>query len=631
MTATIASNGSRPALLADSDDDLLRLATAGSVDDGKSTLIGRLLYDSKAIFADQLEAIEAVSRRRGDGYVDLALLTDGLRAEREQGITIDVAYRFFATPKRAFIIADTPGHERYTRNMVTGASTADLSIVLVDARKGVLEQSRRHAHLASLLRIPHLVVCVNKMDLVGYSESAFGAIEDEFRAFGARLDVPDVTFIPMSALHGDNVVERSERMPWYSGPPLLYHLEHVHVAADRNLDDVRFPVQYAIRPRDAAHRDYRGYAGRVAGGVLRPGDDVVVLPAGMPTRIAAIDGPEGDVAEAFPPMSVAVRLVDELDVSRGDLIAAHDNRPTVASALEAHVCWMTDAPLREGARYLLKHTTRTVRARVAAIRHRIEINGVERESAVAELGLNDIGRIALTLSAPVMADPYARNRTTGSFILIDEGTNETVGAGMIAEASGRARSPDVVWDAGALTRERRWQALGVRGATVWFTGLPASGKSTIAAAVEARLVAAGIPAYRLDGDNLRHGLSGDLGFDAHARAENVRRAAEAARLLADSGTVVLVSLVSPYAADRERARSIHAGDHLPFLEVFMDTPPEECERRDPKGLYARARAGEIADLTGVDDPYERPDAPDVVIAGDSVEEAVEKVLTQLAL
>jgi bifunctional enzyme CysN/CysC len=631
MTATVGANGSRADLLADAHDDLLRLATAGSVDDGKSTLIGRLLYDSKAIFADQLEAIEAVSRRRGDGYVDLALLTDGLRAEREQGITIDVAYRFFATPKRAFIIADTPGHERYTRNMVTGASTADLSIVLVDARKGVLEQSRRHAYIASLLRIPHLVVCVNKMDLVEYDESVFAAIEGEFRAFAARLDVPDVTFIPMSALHGDNVVQPSERMSWYAGPPLLYHLEHVHVAADRNLDDPRFPVQYAIRPRDAAHGDYRGYAGRVAGGVLRPGDDVVVLPAGTPTRIAAIDGPEGDVAEAFPPMSVAVRLADELDVSRGDLIAVPDNRPTVASALEAHVCWMADAPLLEGARYLLKHTTRTVRARVAAIRHRVEINGVERESAVAQLALNDIGRIALTLSAPVMADPYARNRTTGSFILIDEATNETVGAGMIVEASGRDHSPDVVWDTGALTRERRWSALGVRGATVWFTGLPASGKSTIAAAVEARLVATGIAAYRIDGDNLRHGLSGDLGFDADARAENVRRAAEAARLLADSGTVSLVSLVSPYEADRERARSIHAGDGLPFLEVFVDTPPQECERRDPKGLYARARAGEITGFTGVDDPYERPDAPDVVIAGDSVEAAVEKVLAQLAL
>jgi bifunctional enzyme CysN/CysC len=628
MAAPVSTNGHRPDLLADVHDDLLRLATAGSVDDGKSTLIGRLLFDSKAIFADQLEAIEAASRRRGDGYVDLALLTDGLRAEREQGITIDVAYRFFATPRRAFIIADTPGHERYTRNMVTGASTADLSLVLIDARKGVLEQSRRHAFISALLRIPHLVVCVNKMDLVDYSEPVFEAIEDEFRAFAARLDVPDITFIPISALHGDNVVERSEKMPWYAGPPLLYHLEHVHVAADRNLSDARFPVQYAIRPRDAAHHDYRGYAGQVAGGVLRPGDDVVVLPAGTPTKIAAIDSPEGELEEAFPPMSVTVRLEDELDVSRGDVLSVPDNRPAVARSLEAHICWMADAPLREGQRYLLKHTTRTVKARVAAIRHRIEINGVERESDATELGLNDLGRISLSLAAPVMADPYARNRTTGSFILIDEGTNETVGAGMIVEAEERPRSANVVWDEGVVNRERRWETLGVRGATIWLTGLPASGKSTIAAAVEARLVAAGVHAYRIDGDNLRHGLSGDLGFDADSRAENVRRAAEAARLLADSGTVALVSLVSPYAADRELARSIHSDDDLPFLEVFIDTPIEECERRDPKGLYAKARAGEIKGVTGIDDPYEPPHEPDVRIDGakDSIAEAVEKVL-----
>jgi bifunctional enzyme CysN/CysC len=628
MTATMGSNGSRPDLLADTHDDLLRLATAGSVDDGKSTLIGRLLFDSKAIFADQLEAIEEVSRRRGDGYVDLALLTDGLRAEREQGITIDVAYRFFATPRRAFIIADTPGHERYTRNMVTGASTADLSIVLIDARNGVVEQSRRHAYISALLGIPHLVVCVNKMDLVDFSAERFAEIEADFRAFAARLDVPDVTFIPMSALLGDNVVERSENTPWYDGPALLHHLEHVQVAADRNLDDPRFPVQYAIRPRDAAHADYRGYAGQVAGGVLRPGDEVVVLPAGSTTRVAGIDGPEGDVDEAFPPMSVTVRLEDELDVSRGDLIATPRNMPTVASSLEAHVCWMSDAPLREHARYLLKHTTRTVKARVAAVRSRVEINGTERESGADELGLNDIGRVALRLSAPVMIDPYTRNRTTGSFILVDEATNETVGAGMVIEA-GASHSPDVVWDAGDLTRERRWQALGVHGATVWFTGLPASGKSTIASAVEARLVAQGVAAYRIDGDNLRHGLSGDLGFGAEARAENVRRAAEAAKLFADSGTVALVSLVSPYEDDRERARAIHASDELPFVEVFIDTPVDECERRDPKGLYARARAGEITGFTGVDDPYERPSDPDVHITSETVEEAVAKVLAAL--
>jgi bifunctional enzyme CysN/CysC len=624
-------------LLVDKHDDLLRLATAGSVDDGKSTLIGRLLYDSKAIFADQLEHIEEVSRRRGDGYVDLALLTDGLRAEREQGITIDVAYRFFATPRRTFIIADTPGHERYTRNMVTGASTADLSIVLVDARKGVVEQSRRHAFIASLLRIPHLVVCVNKMDLVDYSRSRFQQIEDEVRAFAARLEVADVTLIPISALNGDNVVERSTNMSWYEGPPLLYHLEHVHVAADRNLVDVRFPVQYVIRPRDAAHHDYRGYAGQVAGGVLRPGDEVIVLPAGTRSRIAAIDGPEGEVGEAFPPMSVTVRLEDELDVSRGDVIARVHNQPAVTTSFEAHVCWMAERPLQEGNRYLVKHLTRSVRARVAEVVHRIEVNGASRHGDATELHLNDIGKVSLSVASPVMVDTYARNRTTGSFILVDEATNETVGAGMVAAVDGGAppveleprRSPDVVWDEGKVDRERRWAALGVQGATVWFTGLPSSGKSTIAAAVEARLVAAGVPAYRIDGDNLRHGLCGDLGFDADSRAENVRRAAEVAKLMADSGTVALVSLVSPYAVDRARARAVHAGNDLRFVEVFVDTPIEECERRDAKGLYAKARAGEISGFTGVDDPYEPPRRPDVRVSGATVDEAVEQVLAAL--
>jgi sulfate adenylyltransferase large subunit len=445
MALAAATNGHAPVTIARESDDLLRIATAGSVDDGKSTLIGRLLYDSKAILVDQLEAIEAVSRRRGDAYVDLALLTDGLRAEREQGITIDVAYRYFSTARRAFIVADTPGHERYTRNMVTGASTADLSMVLVDARHGIVEQSRRHAFIASLLRIPHLVVCVNKMDLVDWEESAFEQIEAEFRAFAARLEVPDVTFIPISALHGDNVVDRSLNMPWYQGPPLLYHLEHVHVAADRNLLDARFPVQYVIRPRDDRHHDYRGYAGQVAGGVLRPGDEVVVLPAGTPSRIAAIDGPEGPVDEAFPTMSVTIRLEDDLDVSRGDLICRPHNRPAVADVLEAHVCWMADEPARPGNRYVLKHTTRTVRAEVAEVRHRIDVTTAHRDGGAGELGLNDIGRVTLRLASPVMADPYARNRATGAFILIDEATNDTVAAGMVAEGrrnggAGRAES-----------------------------------------------------------------------------------------------------------------------------------------------------------------------------------------------
>jgi bifunctional enzyme CysN/CysC len=411
--------------------DILRIATAGSVDDGKSTLIGRLLYDSKAVFEDQYEAIERASR--GD-FVDLALLTDGLRAEREQGITIDVAYRYFSTPRRTFILADTPGHVQYTRNMVTGASTADLAIVLVDARKGMLEQSRRHAFLASLLRVPHLVVAVNKMDLVDWSEEVYERILDEFTAFATKLDVPDLTVIPISALQGDNVVTRSERMPWYEGTSLLHHLEHVHVASDRNLVDTRFPVQYVIRPQTDAHHDYRGYAGRVAGGVLRPGDEVQVLPSGLTTTIAAIDGPDGPLDEAFPPMSVTVRLTDDLDVSRGDLICRPHNAPQVTQDVDALVCWMGEEPLRPRQRIAVKHTTRSVRAMVKELQYRLDVNTLHRQDEAdggLQLGLNDIGRVRLRTTQPLFVDDYARNRVTGRFILIDEATNATVGAGML--------------------------------------------------------------------------------------------------------------------------------------------------------------------------------------------------------
>ncbi|MGY1698957.1 sulfate adenylyltransferase subunit 1 [Geodermatophilus sp. SYSU D00766] len=408
--------------------DILRIATAGSVDDGKSTLIGRLLYDSKAVFEDQYAAIERASR--GD-YVDLALLTDGLRAEREQGITIDVAYRYFSTPRRTFILADTPGHVQYTRNTVTGASTADLAIVLVDARKGIQEQSRRHAYLAALLRVPHLVVAVNKMDLVGWSQEAFEAIRDEFRAFAARLDVPDLTVVPISALRGDNVVTRSDAAPWYGGPALLEHLESVEVAGDRNLTDVRFPVQYVIRPQSDAFHDYRGYAGTVASGVLRPGDEVQVLPGGRTTTVAAIDGPRGPVDAAFPPMAVTVRLADDLDVSRGDLLCAPQGAPEVTQDLDALVCWMADAPLRPRQRLAVKHTTRGVRAVVKEVVHRLDVNTLEHEEEAGELGLNDIGRVRLRTTQPLFVDDYTHNRATGRFILVDEATNATVGAGML--------------------------------------------------------------------------------------------------------------------------------------------------------------------------------------------------------
>jgi sulfate adenylyltransferase large subunit len=417
--------------------ELLRIATAGSVDDGKSTLIGRLLHDTKSIFEDQMEHVVQTSERRGDGYVNLALLTDGLRAEREQGITIDVAYRYFATPRRKFIVADTPGHEQYTRNMVTGASTADLSIVLVDARKGVSEQTRRHAYISSLLRIPHLVVCVNKMDLVDYDEGVFYKILEEMTDWVSRMAIPDITFIPISALAGDNVVDRSDRMQWYGAAPLLYHLEHVVIAPDRNLADVRFPVQWVIRPMSDEHHDYRGYAGQMAGGLLRPGSPVTVLPSGRQTRVKAIDTFSGEVEAAFPSMSVALRLEDEIDVSRGDMIVEAEDQPIVSNELEAMVCWMSETPLAERGRYTIKHTTRSARAIAESIEYRVDINTLDHHDA-SQLGLNEIGRVRLRCSAPLMVDSYARNRTTGSFILIDESTNDTVAAGMILEAGARS-------------------------------------------------------------------------------------------------------------------------------------------------------------------------------------------------
>ena len=417
-----------------SNTELLRFTTAGSVDDGKSTLIGRLLYDSKSIFQDQLEAVESASLRRGEEGVNLALLTDGLRSEREQGITIDVAYRYFATPKRKFIIADTPGHIQYTRNMVTGASTANVALILVDARNGVVEQTRRHAIIASLLQIPHLVVCINKMDLVDYSAARFEEVKDQFEQFAAKLDVRDVSFVPMSALNGDNVVDRSEAMDWYEGPTLLYYLENVHIASDHNFIDVRFPVQHVIRPYSDEYHDYRGYAGRVAGGVMKPGDEVTALPSGFTTTIAAIDTADGPVAEAFPPMSVTVRLADELDVSRGDMIVRTKNQPAATQDVEAMLCWFdSDRPIRERGKYVIQHTTNTARALVKQVHYKLDINTLHRDSENRALAMNDIGRVTLRTTAPVFTDPYRRNRVTGSFVLIDEGSNNTVAAGMIVE------------------------------------------------------------------------------------------------------------------------------------------------------------------------------------------------------
>lgn len=607
---------------------LLRLATAGSVDDGKSTLIGRLLYDSKAVMEDQWASVEQTSKDRGHDYTDLALVTDGLRAEREQGITIDVAYRYFAIPKRKFIIADTPGHIQYTRNMVTGASTAQLVIVLVDARHGLLEQSRRHAFLASLLGIRHLVLAVNKMDLLGWDQEKFDAIRDEFHAFAARLDVQDVTSIPISALHGDNVVTKSDQTPWYEGPSLLSHLEDVYIAGDRNMVDVRFPVQYVIRPHTLEHQDHRSYAGTVASGVMRSGDEVVVLPIGKTTRITAIDGPNGPVAEAFPPMAVSVRLADDIDISRGDMIARTHNQPRITQEFDATVCWMADnAVLEPGRDYVVKHTTRTVRARIAGLDYRLDVNTLHRDKTATALKLNELGRVSLRTQVPLLLDEYTRNASTGSFILIDPDTNGTVAAGMVLrDVSARTPSPNTVRHRSLVTAQDRPP----RGKTVWFTGLSGSGKSSVAMLVERKLLEKGISAYVLDGDNLRHGLNADLGFSMADRAENLRRLSHVATLLADCGHLVLVPAISPLAEHRALARKVHADAGIDFFEVFCDTPLQDCERRDPKGLYAKARAGEITHFTGIDSPYQRPKNPDLRLTPDrSIDEQAQEVIDLL--
>ena len=612
--------------------ELLRLATAGSVDDGKSTLIGRLLYDAKGIFEDQLEAIRRTSEQRGNPETDLALLTDGLRAEREQGITIDVAYRYFATPKRKFIIADTPGHTEYTRNMVTGASTAHVSLILIDARKGVIEQTRRHAFLSSMLGVPHMVVCVNKMDLIDWDRAQYERIQSDFMEFAARLNVHDITFIPISALNGDNVVQRSEAMWWYQGPPLLTHLESVYIGSDENLIDPRFPVQYVIRSQTPDNPDFRGYAGTVASGVLRPGDEVLVLPTGTMSRIKSIVTADGEVREAFAPMAVVVTLEDDIAVSRGDVLCRPNNRPTNSHEIDATVCWMDErSSLAVGRSYLLKHSTRTVRATVESLQYRLDVNGLRRDDTATTLDLNEIGRVSFRTTEPLLVDDYGTNRATGSFIVIDPQTNATAGAGVIRVIATTHASPNVVRHRGRLTRHDRFAALGAQGATVLFTGLSGAGKSTIAAGVEEAYVQSGRHAFLLDGDNLRHGINGDLGFSDQDRKENVRRAGEVARMFAESGSLALIALICPFEEDRRLIRMLHEDAGLPFVEVFMDTSLEECERRDPKGLYARARAGQLPGFTGIDADYEAPPNPELVLGGasGSISEQVSRVLELL--
>jgi bifunctional enzyme CysN/CysC len=610
--------------------DLLRLATAGSVDDGKSTLLGRLLLDTKLLLSDQLAA---VSQGR-NGTPDLAALTDGLRAEREQGITIDVAYRYFATSRRTFILADTPGHERYTRNMFTGASTADLVLILIDARAGVVTQTRRHAQIAALLRIPHAVVAINKMDLVDFSQTRFDEVAAEMLALARSIGLPEPQLVPISALDGDNVVNRSSRVAWYDGPPLIEILETVDLVADRDTDaaHLRLPIQWVARPADGGRRVYTG---QLAAGTLSAGDEVVVVPSGARTTVTSVRTLDPDRDVAVPPMSVGVTIADEIDIGRGDLLAAPQDRPPAARELDATICWMSEEPLAPGRRYALKHTSRTVRTTVQAIRDRWDPETLEVFAEPSSLRLNDIGRVSLRTSSPVLADPYRRNGVTGAFILIDEHSNDTVGAGIIREARevkpAREGRRDVTWHPSALDRERRWRALSQTGATVWLTGLPASGKSTIAVALERQLVSSGHAAYLLDGDNIRHGLSDDLGFAPGDRAENVRRVGQVARLFADAGVVAVVSLVSPLRSDRAVPRQLHEAAGLPFIEVHVDTHVDECARRDPKGLYARARAGEIKGFTGVDAPYEPPQRPEIHIetATIDVSQAVEQILAAL--
>ena len=603
----------------DERKDLLRLVTAGSVDDGKSTLIGRLLFESKGIYEDQLDAIRKVSPKVGTtgGELDLALVTDGLKAEREQGITIDVAYRYFSTPKRKFIIADSPGHEQYTRNMVTGASTADLAIVLIDAKNGVTTQSRRHAFIASLLGIPHVVVAVNKIDLVKYSQSRFNEIVEEFTEFSTKLDIRDLTFIPMSALKGDNVVDKAEiNMPWYDGRTLLGHLENVHIASDRNLIDLRMPVQYVSRPNS----DFRGFMGTPASGVIRQGDDVTALPSGVRSTVKAVyDAGGEEIAEGFPPVPVTVTLDTEIDVSRGDMLVHTHNVPRTGRDLEAMVVWMSADAMQPGKQYTVKHTTRLTSGVISELRYRIDVNTLHREESDS-LKLNEIGRCSLRLGAPIAFDPYAQNRTTGAFIIIDRLTHNTVGCGMILD-----RQPDAKTATGPrvtetrrgeldehvslVTPDERSHRLGQRGATVWLTGLNGSGKTAIAYALERRLFDEGKLAHVIDGRNARLGLSHDLDFTAHDRGENLRRAAEVARMFNAAGLISICSFLSPSSRDRGHARDIIGEDR--FLEIHLDAPRDVAEDRIRGDSLQNEDEVVNRPFFDVDAPYEPPSDPDL--------------------
>jgi bifunctional enzyme CysN/CysC len=586
---------------------LLRFITCGSVDDGKSTLIGRLLYDSKMIFEDQLSALEADSKTVGTqgGNIDFALLVDGLAAEREQGITIDVAYRFFTTDKRKFIVADTPGHEHYTRNMVTGASTADLAVILIDARKGVLTQTRRHSYLVSLMGIRHVVLAINKMDLVGWSQEAFDTIESEYADFAAQIGLEDFHAIPVSALTGDNIAARSNAAPWYKGPSLLDVLEYVEIDEERRANGpFRMPVQWVNRP----NQDFRGFSGLIAGGRVKPGDRIRVTPSGRMSTVARIVTKDGDLSEAIAGQAVTLTLAEEIDCSRGDVISGADAPAESADQFEATIIWMADERLLPGRSYLFKLAAKTVTAQITDIKYKINVNTLERLASKV-LDLNEIAVCNVSLDQPVAFDPFALNQDTGGFILIDRMTNATVGAGLINFSLRRAQN--VHWQAFDVTRDSRAEQKKQRPAVLWFTGLSGAGKSTIANLVDKHLNALGHHTILLDGDNIRHGLNRDLGFTDADRVENIRRVAEVAKLMADAGLIVLVSFISPFRAERQLARDLMRDGE--FFEVFVDTPLAEAEKRDVKGLYKKARAGELKNFTGVDSPYERPQNPEIRI------------------
>ncbi|MBB3705195.1 bifunctional enzyme CysN/CysC [Aminobacter aminovorans] len=615
-----AAESVREYLAGQEQKSLLRFLTCGSVDDGKSTLIGRLLSDTKQIFEDQLAALERDSRKHGTTGedVDFALLVDGLEAEREQGITIDVAYRFFATPKRKFIVADTPGHEQYTRNMATGASTADLAIVLVDARQGVLRQTRRHSIIASLLGIRNIVVAINKIDLVGFDQGVFDRITAEYASFAESLGFRSIVPIPMSARFGDNVTRRSDKMGWYSGPTLIEHLETVVVEEEATDRPFRFPVQYVNRP----NLDFRGFAGTIASGSISQGDEIVVAKSGKPSTVKRIVAHGGDLRSAVAGQAITLVLEDEVEVSRGNLLVSPDARPDVADQFAANVVWFDEQALLPGRSYILRTETDQANATVTELKYRINVNDFAHEAAKS-LEMNEVGVCNISTQSPIAFDSFAENRTTGAFILIDRISNATVGAGMILHPL--RRSENIHWQSLDVTRHARADLKNQRPAVLWFTGLSGSGKSTVANMLEKKLHAAGRHTYILDGDNVRHGLNRDLGFTDEDRVENIRRVAEVAKLMADAGLIVIVSFISPFRAERRMARELMGQGE--FVEVFVDTPFEECAKRDPKGLYARALAGAIKNFTGVDSPYETPENPEIHLQtlGKTPEEMVETV------